>query len=77
MRRERLGVTAGAKGESVDSLIAKAKELNHERVVLVAPGGVNSGGGALSGLFSAPDGSAPPYPPRRRFQKSPQLCHSW
>ncbi len=53
MRRERLGVTAGAKGESVDSLIAKAKELNHERVVLVAPGGVNSGGGALSGLTLA------------------------
>lgn len=50
MRRERLCVLAGAKDETVDQLIARAKELNHERVVLVAPGGVDSKGSAVSGL---------------------------
>lgn len=49
-RRERLCVLAGAKGESVDDLIDRAKELNHERVVLVAPGAVDSRGTPLSGL---------------------------
>ena len=53
MRRERLCVLAGAKDESVDGLIARAKELNHERVVLVAPGGVDGGGGTISGLTLA------------------------
>ena len=50
MRRERLCVVAGAREESVEELIARAKELNHERVVLVAPGGVDSEGEAVSGL---------------------------
>ena len=50
MRRERLGVLAGAKDESVDDLIRRAKELNHERVVLVAPGGVDGEGENISGL---------------------------
>ena len=50
MRRERLCVLAGAKGENVDGLIARAKELNHERAVLVAPGGVDGTGAAVSGL---------------------------
>lgn len=49
-RRERIAVVAGAKDESVESLIGRAKELNHERVVLVAPGGVDSSGEAISGL---------------------------
>ncbi len=53
MRRERLCVVAGAKGESVDSLIQRAGELNHERVVLVAPGGVDGEGEAMSGLTLA------------------------
>ncbi len=49
-RRERLCVVAGAKDETVEQLIARAKELNHERVVLAAPGGVDGQGAALSGL---------------------------
>ena len=50
MRRERLCVAAGAREEGVDGLIARAGELNHERVVLVAPGGVDGEGNPLSGL---------------------------
>ena len=53
MRRERLCVVAGAKDETVDQLIARAKELNCERVVLTAPGGVDSEGKTISGLALA------------------------
>lgn len=53
LRRERLCVVAGAKNETVDQLIARAKELNHERVVLVAPGAVDGDGAAISGLTLA------------------------
>jgi len=49
-RRERLCVAAGARDESVTGLIARAKEFNHERMVLVAPGAVDQEGGAVSGL---------------------------
>ncbi len=52
-RRERLCVVAGAKDETVEQLIARAKELNHERVVLVAPGGVDGQGEPVSGLVLA------------------------
>ena len=52
-RRERLCVAAGAAGESVAELIARAKELNHERVVLVAPGAVDGEGNPASGLTLA------------------------
>ena len=52
-RRERLAVVAGAKDESVANLVDRAKGLNSERVVLVAPGGVDSSGTALSGLTLA------------------------
>ncbi len=52
-RRERLAVVAGAKGESVSSLIARAKALNSERVVLTAPGGLDGAGEGLSGLALA------------------------
>lgn len=52
-RRERLCVVAGAKNETVEQLIARASELNHERVVLVAPGGVDGKGEAASGLMVA------------------------
>ena len=50
LRRERLCVVAGAKEEDVDALVERAKTLNHERVVLVAPGAVDSAGNLLSGL---------------------------
>ena len=53
LRRERLGVVAGTAGESVEELTARAKELNCERMVLVAPGGVNQEGEELSGLSIA------------------------
>ena len=53
LRRERLCVAAGGKDEDVDGLIARAGELNHERVVLVAPGAVDGEGAALSGLTLA------------------------
>ena len=52
-RRERLAVVAGAKDESVANLVDRAKGLNSERVVLVAPGGTDSSGTALSGLTLA------------------------
>ena len=52
-RRERLCVVAGAKNETVEQLVARAKELNHERVVLVAPGSVDGQGEAASGLALA------------------------
>jgi len=50
LRRERLCVVAGAKDESVDNLIQRAKEMNHERVVLAAPGCVDGTGKSISGL---------------------------
>ena len=53
LRRERLCVLAGAADESVDDLIERAKELNHERAVLVAPGGVDGQGDNVSGLALA------------------------
>ena len=53
LRRERLAVVAGAAGETAEELAARAKELNHERVVLVAPGGLDGAGKAISGLTLA------------------------
>ena len=53
LRRERLGVVAGATGEGVEELTARAKDLNCERMVLVAPGGVNQEGEEISGLSIA------------------------
>lgn len=52
-RRERLAVVAGGTAEEVEALIARAKELNSERVVLVAPGAVDREGEAISGLAVA------------------------
>ena len=49
-RRERVAVVAGAAGETVDELTARAKALNHERVVLAAPGALDAQGGGISGL---------------------------
>lgn len=53
LRRERLAVVAGAAVETAEQLVARAKALNHERVVLVAPGGLNGAGEAISGLTVA------------------------
>lgn len=53
LRRERLAVVAGAAEETAEELAARAKELNHERVVLVAPGGLDGAGKAISGLTLA------------------------
>ena len=52
-RRERLAVVAGGTAEEVEALIARAKELNSERVVLVAPGAVDREGETISGLAVA------------------------
>lgn len=52
-RRERIAVVAGAAQESVSALIDRAKALNCERVVLVAPGAVNAEGEELSGVPAA------------------------
>lgn len=47
VRRERIAVVPGGAEESVSQLVARAKELNSERVVLVAPGISEEAGGAL------------------------------
>lgn len=52
-RRERIAVVAGAKDESVEALIERAGQLNHERVVLVAPGAVDKAGNSVTGLSVA------------------------
>ena len=52
-RRERIAVVGGAAGETVTNLISRAAALNSERVVLVAPGGTDEDGDALSGLTAA------------------------
>jgi len=49
-RRERLCVVAGDKSDTVERLVARAKALDHERVVLVAPGCVDKDGQAISAL---------------------------
>ena len=53
VRRERIAVVPGGAEESVSQLVARAKELNSERVVLVAPGGTDEEGKAVSGLSLA------------------------
>ena len=53
LRRERLAVLAGAAGEDTEALTARAKKFNCERVILVAPGGVDQEGEAISGLTVA------------------------
>ena len=52
-RRERIAVVGGAASETVTNLISRAAALNSERVVLVAPGGTDEDGTALSGLTTA------------------------
>jgi hypothetical protein len=52
-RKARIAVVAGAANESVEQLIARAAGLNHERMVLVAPGGVTAEGEAADGTACA------------------------
>ena len=52
-RLERIAVVAGAASESAENLVARASAINSERVVLVAPGGADSQGAAMSGLTVA------------------------
>ena len=52
-RRERIAVVGGAASETGTNLISRAAALNSERVVLVAPGGTDEDGTALSGLTAA------------------------
>ena len=53
LRRERLGVVAGAADESVEELTARAKNLNCERMILVAPGCVDQEGESRTGCSLA------------------------
>lgn len=52
-RRERIAVVGGAAGEEVTALVERAKGLNCERVVLVAPSSVDSEDTAVDGLSTA------------------------
>ena len=52
-RRERIAVVGAAEGESVSQLTARAAALNHQRMVLVGPGGVDGSGEAASGVALA------------------------
>ena len=53
VRRERIAVAACPKSADVEGCVARAKSLNHERVVLTAPGCVDGRGQELSGLLCA------------------------
>ena len=52
-RRERIAVVGGAAGEEVTALVERAKGLNCERVVLVAPSSVDGEDAAVDGLSTA------------------------
>lgn len=52
LRHERIAVV-GCGGADVDALVERAAELNSERVVLVGPDALDSGGKTLSGVFAA------------------------
>ena len=52
-RKERIAVVGGEANESVDRLVERADGLNCERVVLVAPGGVDTDGKAVGGNLCA------------------------
>lgn len=52
-RKERIAVVGGAAGESVLDLVERAEGLNHERVVLVAPGALDQEGEAAGGALCA------------------------
>jgi phage tail sheath gpL-like len=52
-RKERIAVVGGAAGESVEKLVERAAGLDDERMVLVAPGCLDSDGSALGGDLCA------------------------
>ena len=52
-RRERIAVVGAAAGEEVSALVERAKGLNCERMVLVAPGSVDGEDAAQDGLSAA------------------------
>ena len=52
-QRERIGVVSGGASETAAKLVERAGKLNSERVVLVAPGGTDEEGKAVSGLSLA------------------------
>ena len=52
LRRERIAVV-GCEGADVSGLIARAAELNSERMVLVGPDALDAAGKPLSGVFAA------------------------
>ena len=52
LRHERIAVV-GCSGADVEDLVARAAELNSERIVLVGPDALDSGGKTLSGVFAA------------------------
>lgn len=58
-RRERLAVVAGDDGETVEELKTRAAGLNSERVVLVAPGGVDAAAAAAGAIAGELDPAVP------------------
>lgn len=52
-RRERIAVVCAGEMEEVGQLVDRAKALNHERVVLVAPGGLDTAGEPVGGARCA------------------------
>lgn len=52
LRRERIGVV-GCAGAGVSELVSRAAGLNSERMVLVGPDALDSGGKPISGVFAA------------------------
>lgn len=62
-RRERIAVVCGGENESVTELVERAAKLNSERVVLVTPGGTDSGAAcaaAVAGLIAGESDPAMP-----------------
>ena len=52
-RKERIAVVGGAAGDDVEALTDRAAKLDCERVVLVAPGGIDASGEAVGGAMCA------------------------
>ncbi|MBR4099229.1 MAG: phage tail sheath subtilisin-like domain-containing protein [Clostridium sp.] len=52
-RRERIAVVGCAAGETVAQLVTRAQALNDERVVLIAPGGLDLEENEISGVLQA------------------------
>ena len=63
VRRERIAVVPGGAEESVSQLVARAKELNSERVVLTAPVGEGGGAAVAAAVAGAIAGESDPAIP--------------